>query len=36
MVLDPSILFVIYSESKDEIFSNISIGNQKLFFDEIT
>ena len=36
MALDPSILFVIYSESKDEIFSNISSGNQKLFFDEIT
>jgi hypothetical protein len=36
MALDPSILFSIYSESKDEIFSNISSGNQKLFFDEIT
>jgi hypothetical protein len=34
MALDPSILFSIYSESKDEIFSNIICGNQKLFFDE--
>nr|WP_299422091.1 hypothetical protein [uncultured Emticicia sp.] len=34
MALDPSILFSIYSESKDEIFSNIICSNQKLFFDE--
>lgn len=36
MALDPKILFVVYSESKDEIFSNIISGNQKLFFDKIT
>lgn len=36
MALDPSILFSIYSESKDEIFSNIICGNQKLFFSEDT
>jgi hypothetical protein len=36
MALDPSILFSIYSESKDKIFSNIICGNQKLFFSEVT
>ena len=36
MVLDPCILFAIYSESKDEIFSNTIWNNQCLFFPEDT
>jgi hypothetical protein len=36
MALDPSILFVIYSESKDEILSDTIWNNQRLFFPEDT
>jgi hypothetical protein len=36
MALDPSILFSIYSESKDEIFANTIWNNQCLFFPEDT
>lgn len=36
MVLDPSIFFSIYSESKDKIYANTIWNNQCLFFPEDT
>jgi len=36
MALDPSILFSIYSASKDETFANTIWNNQCLFFPEDT